>query len=178
MGRSIILLLRNNQGISSGCHHATQKLIFSGIVIMGRWKLCFCLDLAKVFLQGAIMPPQNSKIWNCNYCVKGALFFCFELARVFIQGATTPTLHQFFIFRNCHYCGKGALSFCFDITKVFLQGANMPTLHHFFKNFHYCGKGALCFSFDLAKVFPQGATCHPTPIFMELLLLQEWGIMH
>jgi len=58
----LILLLRFSQGISSGYHHATPTpIFFRNFHYCGKEALCFCFDLAKVFLQGANMPPQTHK---------------------------------------------------------------------------------------------------------------------
>ena len=132
VGRGIMLLLRLRQGISLGRLHATPYIPkFSELSLLWEGALCFCLDLAKVFLQDATMPPLHPIFSSQLSLWEGALCFCFDLAKVFIQGATLPPLHPK-IFLNCHYCGKGALCFCFDLAKVFLQGATMPPLHHFF----------------------------------------------
>ena len=55
----IMLPLRLSQRISSGCHHATPKQ--KNLVLSLLWEeaLCFCFGLAKVFLQGATMPPLH-----------------------------------------------------------------------------------------------------------------------
>ena len=55
VGGGITHLLRLSQGISSGCHHATPYTIFWNCHYCGKAALCFCFDLAKVFLQ---MSPR------------------------------------------------------------------------------------------------------------------------
>ena len=57
-GKAALFLLRLSHGISSGCHHATPKP-FCICHYCGKATLCFCFDLAKVFLQGATMPPYT-----------------------------------------------------------------------------------------------------------------------
>ena len=90
--------------------------IFYNCHYFGKWTLCVCLDLAKVFLQGATTPHLYHFL---IVILGGGHYVCFDLAKV-LQGATTPPLHHFF---NCHYCGKAALCFCFDLATVFFQDA-------------------------------------------------------
>ena len=68
----LILLLRISQRISSGCHHATVSPIISNFHYCGKGALCFCFDLAEVFLQGATLPLLHPNFWGkCYYCGKG-----------------------------------------------------------------------------------------------------------
>jgi len=91
----IMLLLRLSQGISSGCHHATPKRkIFFGIVIIVGRVLCFCFDLAKVFLQDAAMPPLHQKILFFNSLWEVSIMLPLDLAKVFLLGTTMPPLQQ------------------------------------------------------------------------------------
>ena len=134
VGRGIMLLLRISQGISSRCHHATPTPHFLDLSLFGKGALCFCFELAKVFLQGANMPPLNPKIILDLSFGKGALSFCFELAKVFLQGATMPPLNpKFFLFLVLLvvWDRDSPSAFCFDLARVFLQDATMP-LHQFF----------------------------------------------
>ena len=69
----IMLLLRLSQGISSECHHATRKpnVFFRNCHYCGKGALSFCFDLAKVFLQGAIMPHLHQIFFRNCHCGKG-----------------------------------------------------------------------------------------------------------
>ena len=58
-GKGTMSLLRLSQGISSGCNHATPTPIFLELSLLREGELCLCFDLARVFLQGATMPPLH-----------------------------------------------------------------------------------------------------------------------
>ena len=85
----IMLLLRPNQGISSGCHHAPLNpnfFIFSILVLLvvldRDSPAALCFDLARVFLQGATMPPLHPR---------KKLFFLFLVPLVvWLAGALYP----------------------------------------------------------------------------------------
>ena len=131
LGRGIMILLRLSQGIPSGCHHTTSTTnLFLNCHYWAKWALCFCFDLAKVFLQSATTPPLHICFGIVITVGKGALSLCFDLAKVFPQVATMPALHH--LFGIFVIMGRGTLCFCFDLAKVFLQGATMPPLHPFF----------------------------------------------
>ena len=55
----IMFLLRLSKGNSSGCHHANPTPFFCICHYCGKVAFCFCFDVARVFLQGASMPPLH-----------------------------------------------------------------------------------------------------------------------
>ena len=59
----IMLPLRLSQRLFSGCHHANPKHTKKFLELSLLWEgaLCFCFDLAKVFLQGGTMPHLSRK---------------------------------------------------------------------------------------------------------------------
>ena len=119
----ILLLLRIGRGISSECHHATPYTPLFGIVIivvMGA--LCFCFDLAKVFLQSANMPPLHL-FFELPLLWEGALFFCFDLGRVFLQGDTMPPLHYFL---ELSLVWERGIMLLLRLSQCIFQGATMP----------------------------------------------------
>ena len=125
--------------------------------------LCFCFELAKVFLQGANMPPLHQKNFGIVIVGKGIMLLL-RISQGISSGCqhATPTQKKF---RNCH-CGKGALCFCFDLAKVF----RVPPCHPYtiFLELSLLWEGALCFCFDLARVFLQDATMPPLHNFLVL----------
>ena len=198
-------LLRLDQGISSGYHHATPtpKTVFFGIAIIVGRGIMLLLRIRQGISSGCHhATPTHNFFWNCHYCGEGALCFCFDLAKVFLQGATMPHLHPFFF--EFSLLWEEALCFCFDLAKVFLQGATMPLLQpiffgivvivgrwHYataststrnlfrlppchpytiFWNCHYYGKGHYA-SASTSQAISSG--CHhatPTPIFLFVII--------
>ena len=98
--RGIILLLRLSQRISSGCHHATPPPIFSNFHYCGKGALCFCFDLAKVFLQGATSPPLHPNFWGKVLLLwEGGIMLSFRLSQRISSGChhATPKHKKFWI---------------------------------------------------------------------------------
>ena len=124
----IMLLLRLIQGNSSGSHNANLTPFFWNCHYCGNGALCFCFDLAKVFLQGATMPHLHPFFSELALLCEGCIILLLRISQGTSSGChhATPT-PTFFL--NCRYFGKGALWYCFDLAKVFLQGETMPPLH-------------------------------------------------
>ena len=162
-------LLRLSQGISSGCHLATQTPIFLKCHYFGKWTLCL-LELAKVFLQGAATPPlhhflQLSLLWD------GGIMLLLRLSLYFFR---TPPRHPYTIF-YLSLLWEGGIMLLLRLSLSISSGCHhaTPTPKTFFWICHYCWKGTLCFCYDLAMVFLQGATMPPLHHFLELSLFQE-----
>ena len=95
--RGLMLLLRLIKGISSGCHNAIPTpQIFFAIVSVGQGALCFCFDLARVFIQGKLWHQYTKKIFGSIIIVGRALRFGFDLAKVFLQCAKHANPALFF----------------------------------------------------------------------------------
>ena len=114
----IMLPLRLRLRNYSGCYHANRKQKFFFELLLWEGALCFCFDLAKVFLQGATMPTLQPIFFGI-VIVGRALCFCFDLTKVFLQGGDMPPLNPP-KFLDLSLLWEGALCFCFDLAKVFL----------------------------------------------------------
>ena len=92
----------------------------------GKGALCFCFDLANVFLQGANIPPLHPKpFFGIVIIVRRGITLLLRLSRGISSGFrhATPTPKNIFSELSLW---EGALCFRFDLAKVFLQGATMP----------------------------------------------------
>ena len=156
--------LRLSQGISPGCHHATPyTIVWNCHCGKGTW---FCFDLAKVFLQGATMPPLHP--FFVIVIVVRWIMLPLPLSQGISSGCyhATPTL---FLELSLW---EGALCFCFDLARGFLQGATMSTIPNFFFGFFVVWRGIMLL-FWLSQVIFQVATMpilHPRNCFLELSL--------
>jgi len=127
-----MLLLRLSQGISLGWHNATTTpKYFRNCHYCGKAALCFCFDVAKVFLQDSTTPPLHPFFGNIIILGSGHYASASTWPGYFFR--VPPRQPYSNIFLNCHYFEKWALSFRFDLAKVFLQGATMLPIHHFFE---------------------------------------------
>ena len=99
--KGISFLLRLGKGISSGCTMAPlrQKNLISHC---GKGTLCCSFDLAKVFLQGATMPPPHH-FFKLSLAWERGIMLQLRVIQDIFQGATMlPYTKKFLFFGNCH----------------------------------------------------------------------------
>jgi len=102
----------------------------------GKGALCFCFDLARVFLQGATMPPLHpfldlSLLWEGDRYSPGHYASASTYLGYFFR---MPTCHPYTLyFLDLSLMWErdkySPATICFDLARVFLQGATMPSLH-------------------------------------------------
>ena len=86
-----MFLLRLSKGNSSGCHHANPTPFFCICHYCGKVAFCFCFDVARVFLQGASMPPLHPYFLNLSLLRERDRY-----SQGIFQGATMTPLHPIF----------------------------------------------------------------------------------
>ena len=134
--------------------------------------LCSCFDLAKVFLQGATIPPLHPFFLIIIIVGKGIMLL-FRISQGISSGCHHATPKPFFL--ELSLLWEGALCFCFDLAKVLLQGATILLLQFF--GIVIMGRGIMLL-LRLSQGISSG--CHhatPTPIFFDVSLLLDGGIM-
>ena len=136
-GKDIMLLLRLSQGISLGRHHATPTPIFFNCHYFGKWALCFCFDIANVFLQSPTEQPLHHFL-IVIILGSGRYASASTLPRYFFR---MPPRHPYTIFRKCHYCGKGHYVSASTKPRYFFSVTPCNAYTQFLRNCHYCGKG-------------------------------------
>ena len=92
-----MLLRRLSKGISSGYHHANLTPIFPELSLLCEGAICFCFDLAKVLLQGAITPPLHQFFLELSLLWEGGIMPLLRLSQGTFQVATTLPLHPTFL---------------------------------------------------------------------------------
>ena len=126
-----MLLLRLSQGISSGCHHANPYKLFRNCHYCGKGALSFCFDLAKVFFQGATIPPLHH-FSGIVINVGRGIMLMLRLRQGISSGChnATPTHNFFFVIVIITRTG---ITLLLRLIQGISQGATTPPLHHFFR---------------------------------------------
>ena len=152
--------------------------IFFNCHYSGKGALCFCFDLAMVFLHGATMPHLQPIFLVLSLMWEGELCFCFDLEKVFLQrGTMTHLQHNFF--RNCHYCRKGHYASASNWPRYFLRVPPcQPYTQTFSGNVIIVGRGHYASASTQPRYFYRVPPCHPSNNKnFDFPLLREGALM-
>jgi len=129
-------------GYFSGCHHATVHpffLFFRNFHLCGEGALCFCFELARVYLQGATMPSLHQKFYSeLSVVWERRILLLLRLGQGFSSGCTMQPLYQK-QFLVLSLLWEGALCFGFGLAKVYFRVHHDNPTPNFL--FFFAGRG-------------------------------------